>query len=167
MSDPEWLRKAIAEGSAVVKGVNPSAFGPVLDRAPVSERQIGGMSELFRQQCLRPHLSEKIFQQCIIEFAQALGWMAAHFRSVRVQRKDGTTYYQTPVEADGAGFMDLELVRERLVKAEVKRAGGRLTKEQPKWFNAYVEAGVECYIWYPKDCEQIIEVLTCRRPTTK
>lgn len=156
--DPEWLRKAIADGSAVVKGVDPSAFGPVLDRA------LGdGVTEVFRQS-IRKNLPEKIFQDFVIEFAQALGWRVAHFRTVKALRENGSVQYLTPVQADGEGFPDLEFVRERIVKAELKSDSGTIRDSQKLWAAAYMHAGVEYHLWRPRDVEEIITVLTRYAP---
>jgi len=113
--------------------------------------------------------TEEKFQQRVIDLAHARGWRVAHFRPVRVQRKDGSVYYCTPVGADGEGFPDLELVRERIVKAELKsasekrrKAPGRekgLKPAQQEWRDAYIRAGVEWYVWSPDDWPEIERVL--------
>jgi hypothetical protein len=51
--------------------------------------------------------SEAQFQQQVIDLARLCGYRVAHFRTVRVQRKGGSVYYTTPVQADGAGWPDL------------------------------------------------------------
>lgn len=104
--------------------------------------------------------TESNFQQTVIDFAHLTGWRAVHFRGVRVQRKDGSIYYQTPVQADSKGLPDLILVRERVVWAELKVGKGKLTPEQVDWLDALTAAGQECYIWYPSDWDEIEKVLT-------
>lgn len=102
--------------------------------------------------------SEAAFQADVIRVAKSHGWRAAHFRKVRVRRGD-STHWETPVAADGKGFLDLELVRDRVVKVELKMPGRKMTPEQVAWSEAYTAAGVEWYLWYPKDMPTIREVL--------
>lgn len=62
-----------------------------------------------------PLTTEAMFQIEIIELARILGWRVAHFRPA--QTRHG---WRTPVAADGKGFPDLVLVRERVIYAELK-----------------------------------------------
>ncbi len=60
------------------------------------------------------------------------------------------------------GFPDLVLVspaRKRVIFAELKRDGGRLTEHQEEWLVALEAAGQEVYIWRPKDFENIVVLL--------
>ena len=110
-------------------------------------------------------VNENDFQQQVIELAQYLGYRVAHFRGVRVQRKDDSVYYQTPVQADGAGWPDLVLVRRsRIVYAELKSETGRLSPEQDEWLEALAAAGGECWVWRPSDWQEIQDVLTRETP---
>lgn len=111
-----------------------------------------------------PGCSEAEFQERVIELAHAHGWRVAHFRRVRVSRKNGSVYYETPVAADGKGFPDLELVRERLVKMELKSQKKRREPEQVLWGRAYERAGVEYYWFRPSDWEAIKSVLSRHQP---
>lgn len=158
--DPEWLRKAIADGSAKVKGVNPSAFDtPVLDRA-LSEWN----HRAFITLC-HVATSEAQLQGHVVDLAHLLGWKVVHIRKVLVKMGE-KTHYETPFDIDGVGSFDLDFYRERHFKAELKFGKNKPTPEQREWHKRYCEAGVEAYIWYPSDAEHIIEVLTCRRPKT-
>jgi hypothetical protein len=106
-----------------------------------------------------PGETEAQFQTRFVAYARAKGWARiAHFRRVRVQRKDGSTYWETPVAEDGAGFLDLELVRERLIKVELK-VSTDLRPDQKEWLEAYRRAGVEAHVFYPKDFALIEKVL--------
>lgn len=96
-------------------------------------------------------MSEDELQDAVIRTAHLFKWKVAHFRPVRVQRKDGTIYYATPVQADGAGFPDLVLVRDRVLFVELKSARGTLGVEQQDWLHALKQGGAEVHIWYPKD----------------
>ena len=105
------------------------------------------------------HETEAEFQEWVIEAAQKRGWMVAHFRGVRIQRADGSTHYQTPVQADGKGFPDLVLVRDRLIFAELKRQNGKPDPNQEKWLTALRTAGNETYVWRPSDRDALLRVL--------
>uniref|UniRef100_A0A6M3L386 VRR-NUC domain-containing protein n=1 Tax=viral metagenome TaxID=1070528 RepID=A0A6M3L386_9ZZZZ len=110
---------------------------------------------------LSGNISEADWQNTVIDLARLGKWRCAHFRSVRVQRKDGSVYYQTPVQADGAGYPDLCMVKgNRLIYAELKREGGKATSEQIEWLEALSKVpGVECYIWEPSDYEDVKWIL--------
>jgi len=112
--------------------------------------------------CGMKGITENEFQQQVIDLCHLLGWRVAHFRGVRIQRKDGSVYYQTPVQADGKGFVDLVLVnkeKKRVIFSELKTDKGRLSPEQKEWIEDLREAGQEVYIWRPKDWEEIMETL--------
>jgi len=95
-------------------------------------------------------MSEAELQDNVIKTARAFKWRVAHFRSVPVKHGDRVVY-ETPVQADGAGFPDLLLVRERVVFAELKSETGRMSMAQQDWMFALREADAERYIWFPKD----------------
>jgi len=82
----------------------------------------------------------------VIETARVLGWRTAHFRAAR--RAHG---WSTPLQGDAAGFVDLVLVRERIVAVELKTERGRLRPEQESWLEALERAGAEVHIWRPTD----------------
>ena len=98
------------------------------------------------------------FQRAVIALAQLRGWLVAHFRSVPVRDKSGRVYHQTPVDADGAGFPDLVLLRDRrAIAAELKAGSNRPGPDQERWLAAFrMTAGVETYVWHP-DLWQDIE----------
>jgi hypothetical protein len=107
-----------------------------------------------------PQISEADFQSQVIQLARTLGWRVAHFRVVRVQRRDGSIRYMTPVQADGTGFPDLVLCRDRVIFAELKAERGRTSPEQDAWLDALaIGAGALCYLWRPSDWNEICEVL--------
>lgn len=86
-------------------------------------------------------------QKSIIDLAHLYHWRVAHFPAV--QDKRGV--WRTAVAADGKGFLDLVLVRDRLVMAEIKGDGDRLKPEQEEWILALERAGVETYVWRSSD----------------
>lgn len=104
-------------------------------------------------------MKENEFQNNIIELAQLKGFTVAHFRTVRVQRKDGSVYYCTPVQSQAKGFPDLVLLKEgRMIVAELKSDKGKTSPEQDKWLDLFCTVS-ETYVWRPKQWDNIVEVL--------
>lgn len=92
-------------------------------------------------------MTERELQSAVIECARLLGWTVAHFRPALTAKG-----WRTPVEADGAGFPDLVLVRgPRMFFAELKSATGRLSPAQEEWKRALEQAGRTVYVWRPAD----------------
>lgn len=159
-TDPEWLVNARKNGLVMTtQAVRQSAVAHAkpLDLSAASINRVDPelAAEMFN--------SEAEFQQGVIKLAQSLGWMVAWFRPVRVQRKNGSIYYETPVGADGEGFLDLVMVRERTIYAELKYATG-LRPRQKLWKKRLEDAGEEVYVWKPKDWREICDVLTANAP---
>ena len=100
---------------------------------------------------------EKDWQRDVIRLAQTLGWRVAHFRPAHTSKG-----WRTAVAADGAGFPDLCLVRDRVIFAELKTEKGRVTEEQQEWIAALEVAGVESYVWRPTDLDDVMAVLLHR-----
>lgn len=100
------------------------------------------------------------FQRLVIGIAQRAGWKVGHFRGVRVLHKDGSTNWQTPVDADGAGFPDTLMLRghERLV-AELKVGHNKPSPAQKAWLQAFEIAGIPAFTWTPNDMAEITKVL--------
>lgn len=105
----------------------------------------------------QPAAPEDDFQAAVIELARYSGWRVAHFRSVETP-----SGHRTPVAADGVGYPDLTLVRERTIWVELKSARGRRTEEQRAWGDALEAAGAEYHVWRPDDWEEIERVLARR-----
>lgn len=101
--------------------------------------------------------TEQQFQGQVIDLARTLGWKVAHFRPAQTARG-----WRTPVAADGAGFPDLILVRDRVIAAELKTASGRVKDHQRDWLAAFTAAGVEAYLWRPDHIDHILETLRRR-----
>lgn len=91
-------------------------------------------------------MSGKALQGAIIDLAHTKGWKIAHFHNVTNARG----FTMTPVAADGKGFPDLILVRERLIAAEIKGTGDTIREDQVKWAEWLAAAGVPCYLWTVK-----------------
>lgn len=98
------------------------------------------------------NMTEAELVDSVIDLAQRLGFLVAHFRPAMLA--DGR--YRTAVQGDGKGFPDLVLVRDsspRLLFAECKSETGKLTVEQEEWIRrlrlAHFKAAV-C-LWRPRD----------------
>jgi len=103
-----------------------------------------------------PQVSEKDFQAQVIALAQLCGWRVAHFRPARTKNGE----WRTPVAADGAGFFDLVLMRERVIFAELKTNTGTLTRDQHAWREAATMAGAITVVWRPRDWNDIEKLLS-------
>jgi VRR-NUC domain len=126
-------------------GCRPSRWGGLASR----EARVAASAERA--------VTEAEFQRAVIEAAHVLGWRVAHFRPARTAHG-----WRTPVEADGAGFPDVVLVRERVLFVELKSATTRVTPEQRQWLDALDAAGAEAYLWRPDHWDDIQSVLRGR-----
>lgn len=118
-------------------------------------------------------ISEADWQAQVIDVAHLFGWRCAHFRAAKTDRG-----WRTPVQADGAGFPDLVLVRgPELLVVELKAQRGRLSVAQTVWLDAFGEVAVavedavarligvagararmptvEVHVWRPSDFEEM------------
>ena len=102
-------------------------------------------------------ITEKVWTAQVIEVAHMFGYLVAHFRPA-INRRG---HWQTPVQADGAGFPDLVLCKPgRNVKfVELKTERGKLSPAQERWLNDLRLAGQEVYVWRPSDWNKAVEVL--------
>jgi hypothetical protein len=100
---------------------------------------------------------EEAFLTPTIELAQWYDWRTIHIRPART--KDG---YRTAVSGDGKGFPDLFGLR-RATKhrfaAELKFAKNKPTPEQAEWLLDMEICGIPTFTWYPRDIEEIKDVL--------
>lgn len=104
---------------------------------------------------------EADWQRTVLDLAKMMGWRIAHFRPAMT-----TKGWRTPVAADGAGFPDLYLIRERAIHLELKRENGKLSDAQKDWIRALLNAQVEVYVCRPRHLEDLATVLHSRwRPT--
>ena len=84
-----------------------------------------------------------------MRYAKRMGWVCYHCPDSR--------------NVTAAGFPDLILKRrDKIIAAELKKTGGRLTKEQKSWLAAFMACGIETHVWYPKDWERIQNTLRRR-----
>ena len=114
-------------------------------------------------------MTEAQFQRSVIELAQLNGWRVFHAR--KAQNAKGA--WRTPVAADGAGFPDLVLVRDRVIFAELKTDKGRVSPAQREWLDAITDATtgeippcdrevVRATVWRPRDWPAILAALNTR-----
>jgi hypothetical protein len=95
-------------------------------------------------------MKEAQLQKTVIAMAKQFGWKVAHFG--RAQGREGR--WITPVQADGAGFPDLFLVRKRLAMClELKAKGRKPSAEQVEWIDALNETPVATYVIHPEDLD--------------
>lgn len=98
--------------------------------------------------------SEKAFQAKVVKYAVERGW------------DDPKPYHTFDSASSEPGYPDLVMVRVggdgvgRLIYAELKVPGGRVTKAQRRWLES-LEAvrGIEVYLWFPDMWDTIAEVL--------
>lgn len=94
---------------------------------------------------------EGVFQSRVITLAKALGYR---------------TYHTYRSDRSAPGWFDLAMARagDKLVLAELKKAGGKQTEAQRDWHQDLQRIDtVESYLWYPKDYDAIVDILTKRR----
>lgn len=103
-------------------------------------------------------MSEADFQRQILDLAARYRWRVAHFRPAMTRKG-----WRTAVAADGAGFPDLVLVRDRIIFAELKADAGRLTAAQTVWIAELRSAGAEAYVWRPVNFDGIDATLRRRQ----
>lgn len=109
------------------------------------------------------NLTEREFQKLVIELAQTLGYLVAHFRPGRNRRNQ----WQTTVQGDGKGYPDLTLVgRGRVLFVELKSEDGTLEPDQEKWLTAIRRNGGAAHVWRPSDWEEIVATLNTRQAAT-
>jgi hypothetical protein len=111
------------------------------------------------RQMVREDWTEELFQDMLIDLAHRLGWSVVHFRTVCVRRANGSVYWETPFQADGEGFFDNVLTRERVIYAELKSKHGRQKPAQKVWADRMERAKQEHYCWWPKDWDDIERIL--------
>lgn len=101
-------------------------------------------------------MTERDFTSAILDPARVLHWRSAHFRPCRTAHG-----WATPVQGDGRGWPDVVLVRPpRIVAAELKVGGGRLSDDQRIWLKQLGGCpGVEVHVWVPADLDEIARVL--------
>ena len=101
---------------------------------------------------------EYSFLVAVLHLAKLCRWRCLHVRPGRTV----ATGWRSPLMGSGAaGYPDLTLVRgSRLIYAELKVEGGRLTAAQQDWLAALRQVpGVEVWVFTPKDWDTIERIL--------
>ncbi len=97
-------------------------------------------------------ISEKAFTAQVIALLRWYKWRCAHFRPGKTQRGR----WVTAVQGDGVGFPDIFALRgNRRLMAELKASKGKTSPAQEDWLEAAKDAGIEVYVWRPKDIDLI------------
>jgi hypothetical protein len=89
-------------------------------------------------------VTERAFQQAVIDAAKLLGWRCYHTHDSR---------------RSAPGFPDIVAVRERVIFAELKTARGALSQEQVAWLDALKAAGQEIHVWREDRWAEVVETL--------
>lgn len=98
--------------------------------------------------------TEKQFSDRVVQLARLKGWRVMH-----IHPAGSRNGFMTPAGADGKGYPDLTLVRERVVFAELKVGSNKPTPEQEDWARWLTAAGGEVYLWHPRDWDEIVKTL--------
>lgn len=93
-----------------------------------------------------PPQTEKAFMADLKAFAVSFSWLWYHtFNSMYSDK----------------GFPDVTMIKDgRIIFAELKRVGGKLTPDQQRWLDALQGAGAEAYVWTPDSWDEIVATLT-------
>ena len=97
-------------------------------------------------------ISEADFETAVMEYARALGWMVAHFKSAKMPSGKGAT----PMKGD-PGFVDWVFARdEQMIHAELKTERVVMSAGQKQWRDAM---GAHYLLWRPRDAAWIMDTL--------
>lgn len=106
--------------------------------------------------------TEAEFQAQVVQLAHTLGWKHLHVRrSIGKGRKWVTT-------TNRVGWPDLLLwsTRQgRTIAAELKAKGGACTPEQLEVLDELARSGIETFVWWPVDLDEIKQTLTANPVT--
>lgn len=106
-------------------------------------------------------LGEREWQKQVVDVAQIFHWRVAHFRPAQTSKG-----WRTPVGADGKGYPDLTLIRDRVIWIECKTESGKVSDHQKVWLAALNDAGVEAYVVRPRHFDDITVVLRAKGPVS-
>lgn len=168
--EPDWLQDARRNGLTITeRGIDVAKLtAPPPPKAPKRKPKkadaqtpvSGRKSTPKRRGRAEGGLSEAEFQKQVIDLAHARGYKVAHFRSIAMQRKDGSVRFMTPVAADGEGFPDLILVRDgTLVALELKVGRNKPSDAQLAWLGLFKASHNAAHCFWPEDWAEIVKVL--------
>ena len=102
------------------------------------------------RQVLDSKITEREFQDSVIELFQRYKWHICHFRPARTQEG-----WRTAIQGD-KGFPDTLITKDgQLIIAEIKSEGGKLSPEQIDWYTllSLVElssdGALKVFVWRP------------------
>lgn len=96
------------------------------------------------------NMREDTLTTLVINRIHAHGLIVAHFRPVRTVDRRGNIRHMTPVQGDGAGFLDLTIPKPGgVLFRELKTFTGRLSPEQHTWIGELKKAGANVGVWTP------------------
>lgn len=97
-------------------------------------------------------ISEAQFQRRIMDAAKWNRWKVVHIRAVEISKGR----WSVPYEGD-RGLPDLVMAKDgRIIVPEIKREGGKATKDQVSWLDNLGDHG---RLWYPSDWDDILDEL--------
>lgn len=100
-------------------------------------------------------MTEADFQRQVVELAGICGWKHLHVRRTIGRGRKWTT------STNLAGWPDLLCWRPgRMIAAELKSEGGKVTEDQADVLASLHDAGIQTYIWRPADLDAIAKVLS-------
>ncbi|MEU7802736.1 hypothetical protein AB0B10_26090 [Micromonospora arborensis] len=91
-------------------------------------------------------MSEDELKVNVLDACKLLRLRVAHFRPARTEKG-----WRTPVEGDGAGFLDLVIVGVDVLYRELKSREGRIEPDQQLWIDDLKAAGANVDVWRPVD----------------
>lgn len=91
-------------------------------------------------------MTEAELLTAVLDLATVLKWRTAHFRPARTE-----SGWRTAVSGDGKGFVDIVLVKNRVLFIELKSMSGRQSREQAEWMIDLRAAGANYRLWNPSD----------------
>jgi hypothetical protein len=102
-------------------------------------------------------VTERELQRLILDLARMTGWHACHFHDSRRQVRPGVFVG----DKDAAGFPDIFLCHPQhgVAVAELKDDKGKIRPAQADWLEWLEEAGVRCFVWRPRDWDDIATFL--------
>ena len=104
-------------------------------------------------------MSGREWEDSVIELAKLYKWLVHHVRPAKTEKG-----WRSPISGH-PGFPDCVLARDgRVIFAELKTGKAVLDANQKAWRDALTDTLeslplVEWFCWYPKDWDEIVEVL--------
>lgn len=116
-------------------------------------------------------LTGEVVAQTARDMCLRFGLKVAHFPKVPITR-GARTYWLSPAQWDGKGWLDLFIVDPHGGGVLVREAKGEkesLTAEQREWLSWLSACGLDADVWRPVDLrsgriERELKALTARRP---